>query len=100
MLVFQEVNKPLRLTALCLVTDIILLYFTAVVLLLMAAEAIHMCYELILVPRRIKHFVLKSTFVAWGKICMSYQQKFLFTHSCSSADGSIFIRDPRQTLCP
>ena len=68
MLVFQEVNKPLQLSSLCLVTDIVLLYFTAVVLLLMAAEAVHMCYELILVPRRIKHYVLKSTFVAWGKL--------------------------------
>ena len=66
MLVFQEVNKPLKIPALCLLTDIILLYFTAVVLLIMASEAVHMCYELILLPRRIKHFVLKSTFVSWG----------------------------------
>ena len=77
MLVFQQVNKPLRIPALCLTTDIMLLYFIAVVLILMAAEAVHMSYEIILLPRRIKHFVLKASFVAWSE--------------CQHASGSSFV---------
>ena len=63
---------------LCTIVSVVLHYFMLVVFMVMAAEAIHLYMKLVVVlGRKISHYVFKATIVCWSK-CL--QTKLLNNH--------------------
>ena len=57
-----------RVPGLCAVVGAVLQYFFLVTFMIMAAEAIHLYMNLVIVLGiKIQHFVLKATILSWGK---------------------------------
>ena len=53
---------------LCTIVSVVLHYFMLVVFMVMAAEAIHLYMKLVVVlGRKISHYVIKATIVCWSK---------------------------------